>query len=249
MKKILFVFLVLTLSLQAKTITIAVAANVSYAMDALKREFYRLHPDVKVRVILGSSGKLTAQIKNGAPYGLFISANMRYPQALYKAKIAITKPLVYAEGSLAYLSVKKRDFSQGISLLKDADIRSIAIANPKSAPYGMATFEALQNAKLLEQLKSKFVYGESVAQTLSYTVTSADIGFIAKSALYSKGMRHFKEGANWASVDAKLYTPIKQGIVLLQESKNSPEYRAFYDFILSANAKSIFKKYGYIVNE
>ena len=246
MKKIILTLLVLTLYLQAKTITIAVAANVSYAIEDLKTQFHQLHPDIKVRVILGSSGKLTAQIKNGAPYGLFMSANMKYPQALYKEKIAITKPIVYTQGALAYLSSKKRDFTRGITLLRDKNIKRIAIANPKTAPYGIAAFEALKNAKLIKKLKPKFVYGESISQTVSYAVTAADIGLIAKSSLYSKKMLHFKEGSNWASIDSKLYTPIKQGIVLLQESKNSLDYRAFYDFILSDSAKTIFKKYGYI---
>jgi len=247
-KKIIVTLFVLTLSLQAKTITIAVAANVSYAIEELKTDFSQQYPDIRVRVILGSSGKLTAQIKNGAPYGLFMSANMKYPQALYKEKLAITKPLVYAQGALAYLSIKKRDFSQGISLLTDQSIRRIAIANPKTAPYGIAAFEALKNAKLLDKLNSKFIYGESISQTVSYAVTAADIGLIAKSSLYSKRMSHFIKGVNWASVNPTLYTPIKQGIVLLKESKNSPEYRAFYDFILSESAKQIFKRYGYIIS-
>ncbi len=108
--KSILLLILTALFLQAKTITIAVAANVSYAIEELKTEFHQLHPDIKVRVILGSSGKLTAQIKNGAPYGLFMSANMKYPQALYKEKMAITKPVVYTQGALAYLSIKKRDF-------------------------------------------------------------------------------------------------------------------------------------------
>jgi len=246
-KKIILTLLLLTLSLQASTITIAVATNVSYAIDALETQFHKHYPDIKIRVILGSSGQLTAQIQNGAPYGLFMSANMKYPRALYKEKIAITKPIVYTQGALAYLSVKKRDFSRGISFLTDVNIRRIAIANPKTAPYGMAAFEALKNAKLIEKLKPKFIYGESISQTVSYAITAADVGLIAKSLLYSKRMLHFKEGVNWASVDFKLYTPIKQGIVLLKESKNRPEYRVFYDFILSASAQRIYKKYGYIV--
>jgi len=249
MKRIIVTLLVLTLSLQASTITIAVAANVSYAIEDLKKEFNQLHPNINIRVILGSSGKLTAQIKNGAPYGLFMSANMKYPQALYKQKLAITKPRVYAQGALAYLSNKPRDFSQGIFFLTNPDIQRIAIANPKTAPYGMAAFEALTNAKLVKKLTPKFVYGESISQTVSYAVTAADVSLIAKSSLYSKKMLHFKEAVHWASVNPKLYTPIKQGIVLLKESQNRVDYRAFYDFIESASAKSIFKKYGYVVDE
>ena len=234
-------------SLQAQSINIAVAANVSYAMDELKKEFKKLHPEIKVRVTLGSSGKLTAQIKNGAPYDIFMSANMKYPESLYAEKIAITKPVVYAQGSLAYLSTKKLDFSQGISLIQSEDIEKIAVANPKTAPYGIATKEALKNAGLYEKVKKKFVYGESISQTVSYTVAATDLGFIAKSSLFSPRMSQYKKGINWIDVESKLYTPINQGIVILENSKKSREVKAFYDFMLSTKAKKILNVFGYFV--
>ncbi len=247
MKKYLFTFIMALSTLAAGEINIAVAANVSYAIDELKAEFAKTNPDTKVQVTLGSSGKLTAQIKNGAPYGLFISANMKYPEALYSDKIAITEPIVYAQGGLAYLSTKSQDFSQGIDLLKNDKIIKIAIANPKTAPYGKAAVEALKNAEIYDAVKSKFVYGESISQTVSYAVTAADIGIIAKSSLYSSKMSQYKENVNWASIDPALYTPIKQGIVLLKYGENDQAYRAFYNFVLSNKAKVIFKKYGYSV--
>ena len=244
MKKILTLLLLSISVVYGGTISIAVAANVSYAIDDLKKEFKKTHPNTKVRVILGSSGKLTAQIKHGAPYDLFMSANMKYPKALYREKIALTEPVVYALGSLALLSNKNRDFSNGIYLLQSKKIYKIAIANPKTAPYGIAAMEALTNAKIKKSLRSKFVYGESISQTVSYAVTAADIGIIAKSSLYSKNMSRYKKNINWVAIDAKLYTPIKQGIVMLKEDK---EVKAFYDFILSADAKKIFKEYGYLL--
>lgn len=247
MYRIMIIFLLFTNVLLAEKITIAVAANVSYAIEELKAEFAKVKPNVEVLVILGSSGKLRAQIKNGAPYGLFMSANMKYPQALFDDKIAITKPAVYAQGTLAYFSVKKRDFSQGMELLEREDIRRIALANPKTAPYGKAAMEAIQNAGLREKIKDKFVYAESISQTVSYAVTATDIGLIAKSALHSPKMTMYKEGVNWSGVRAELYTPIKQGIVLLKHAQGSKSYQAFYDFVLSDRAKEIFKKYGYLI--
>lgn len=249
MKRINIIFLILLMSnpLSAGKITIAVAANVSYAIEELKAEFIKAHPQTSVAVTLGSSGKLAAQIKNGAPYGLFMSANMKYPEALYSERIAISKPVVYAQGSLAYLSVEKRDFSKGISLLENKNIQRIAIANPKTAPYGKATVEALKNAGVYDRVKAKLVYAESISQTVSYAVTATEIGIIAKSSLFSPHMSDYKEGLNWASVDTTLYTPIKQGIVLLRYGKDEAEYKAFYDFILSDQAKKILQRYGYIV--
>lgn len=233
--------------LYAGTINIAVAANVSYAIDELKAEFAKTNPDTNVRVTLGSSGKLTAQIKNGAPYTLFMAANMKYPEALYSDKIAVTKPLVYAQGALAYLSTKKQDFTKDIQLLADKEISKIAIANPKTAPYGKAAIEAMKNAKIYEAVEPKFVYAESISQTVAYAVTAADIGLIAKSSLYSDKMTQYKEGVNWAPVNPKLYTPIKQGIVILKNGESNAEVKAFYDFMLSDKAKNILTNYGYIV--
>ncbi|MDH4943896.1 molybdate ABC transporter substrate-binding protein [Sulfurimonas sp. C5] len=247
MKKILLSLLFSLSTVSAGEINIAVAANVSYAIETLKAEFAKTHPDTKVQVTLGSSGKLTAQIKNGAPYGLFMAANMKYPSSLYNDKIAITEPIVYAQGALAYLSVKQHDFSKGINILASDEVKKIAIANPKTAPYGKAAIEAIQNANIYDTVKDKFVFAESISQTVTYAITAADIGLIAKSSLYSDKMQEYKEGINWSAVDPKLYTPIKQGIVLLESGANNPEYKAFYDFILSDKAKEIFKSYGYIV--
>lgn len=233
--------------MNAGNITIAVAANVSYAMPDLKKEFHKQHPEIKVKTILGSSGKLTAQITHGAPYQLFMSANMRYPEALYKNANAITKPIVYAQGALAYLSIRKLDLSKGITLLKNKKISRIAIANPKIAPYGIAAMEAIKNANIYETIKKKFIYGESISQTVSYTLTAADIGIIAKSSLFSSKMSEFEKGTHWVDVEAKLYTPIKQGIVILKDGKNNNEVKAFYNFILSKSAKKIFRDFGYTV--
>jgi molybdate transport system substrate-binding protein len=200
-----------------------------------------------VQVTLGSSGKLTAQIKNGAPFQLFMAANMKYPEALYQEGVAVTRPLVYAQGSLAYLSSRQQDFSKGIALTKDDTIKKIAVANPKTAPYGKAAVEAMRNGGVLADVEKKFVFAESISQTVSYAVTAADIGFIAKSSLYSPKMAHFKEGVNWSDVDPKLYTPINQGIVVLKNGEKSNEVAAFYTFMLSAKAKEILQKYGYLV--
>jgi molybdate transport system substrate-binding protein len=105
----------------------------------------------------------------------------------------------------------------------------------------------MKNGGVYEKVKGKYVFAESISQTVSYAVTAADIGFIAKSSLYSPKMAHFKEGINWAEVDPKLYTPINQGIVILKNGEAESEVAAFYAFILSSKAKEIFQSYGYRV--
>ncbi len=245
MRKIL-ILLFFIVGLNASVIKVAVAANVSYAMPELIKTFHKIYPGIKVQVLLGSSGKLTTQIREGAPFEVFLSANMKYPKYLYKEKMTITKPVVYAKGSLALLSSRKKDFSKGIMLLREKYINKIAIANPKTAPYGKAAVEALKKASLYKKVKSKLVYAQSVSQAVAYSIVAADIGFVAKSSLYSKKMLKYKKGVNWIEVNQKLYTPIKQGIVLLKNS--SKQAKEFYDFILSKNAKKIFKDFGYKVS-
>ncbi len=245
--KFFLIFLLLLSSVYAGSVKVAVAANVNYAMADLKKEFERLHPATHLQITLGSSGKLTAQILHGAPYDIFLSADMAYPEAIYQKHLSSLKPVVYARGTLVCFSVKKRDFSKGLALLQTQKIKKIAIANPKTAPYGKATKEALQNAKLYETLQKKFVYGESIAQTVSYTLNAADIGFIAKSSLFSKQLSAYKKEEHWIDVENSLYSPINQGMVLLKRGEASGEVKLFYDFMLSEAAKKILQRYGYIL--
>lgn len=230
---------------QAGQVRVALAANVSYAMPALTKVFAREHPEITIQTTVSGSGKLATQIHSGAPYDLFLSANMAYPQKLFDAGLTFAAPRVYAQGALAYLSNRPRDFSQGITVLTDPSIHSIAVANPKTAPYGKAAFEALEKAGLLQTLRPKLVFGESIAQTVAYATHAADIGLVGKSALFAPQMKRYKEGKNWADVDPALYRPIDQGMVLLKKAANPKEARIFYDFLLSKPAREIFTHYGY----
>ncbi len=245
MKK-LFLLLFLAVFASASQIKVAVAANVSFAIHDLISAFHVRYPNVKVSVILGGSGKLNTQIKEGAPFDLFMSANMRYPQNLFDNHLALAPAKVYAQGSLAIFSVKKRDFSRGIDIAQDKTISRIAIANPNIAPYGKATVEALKSAKIYKKIKDKFAYAQSISQTVQYAMTATDIGFIAKSSLFSSKMKNYKKSQNWIEVDKNLYTPIKQGIIIIKSTKNLKEAKDFYNFIFSKKAKKIFSEYGYL---
>jgi len=242
----LFFLLIATLTVVwAQSVRVAVAANVSYVMDDLKKRFEAEHQNTKVQVTVGSSGKLTAQIMHGAPYEVFLSANMKYPEALYEKGLAATKPKVYAQGLLALMSMKPRDFTEGLKMITSEKIRKIAMANPKTAPYGIAAQEVLDKSGLYAEVKPKLVFGESVGQTLSYAMRATDVGFVAMSSLYSPKLRQLKQGKEWIAIEPSLYSPIKQGIVLLKKGEKSSGAKAFYDFMLGEKARVILKAYGY----
>ena len=245
----LFVLGLLTAgSLFAGKVVVSAAANTTYAMEEIKALFEKENPGVTVDLVLGSSGKLTAQITHGAPYDLFLSANMKYPHSLDEAGKALTRPLVYAKGALVIFTIKVIDLSKGIALVNDASVERIAVANYKVAPYGKAAVSAMKKAGLLAKAEPKFINAESITQTLQYAMTSTDIGFVAKSSMFSTKLKgHNEEGKNWVEVDPKLYDPIEQGIILLEHAKNNPDAKRFYDFIFSDKAKAVFKRYGYLL--
>jgi molybdate transport system substrate-binding protein len=231
-----------------KTVTVAIAANMQFAMEQLKVEFEK-ETGIKVELITSSSGKLSAQIAEGAPYDVFVSADMKYPQDLYDKGFATGTPKVYAIGQLVLWTSKPglkptADLKQ---LLSPA-IKKIAVANPKTAPYGVAAEETLKYYKLYDGLKDKLVYGESIGQTQQFIETqAADIGFIAKSQVLAAEMKG--RGA-WVEIPGNAYTPIRQGAVILKHGKDTNNAAAgtFYAYIFSDAAQQIFKKFGYIVN-
>jgi molybdate transport system substrate-binding protein len=225
-----------------KVVRVAVSANVGFAILEVEKEFEKENPEIDIQISIGSSGKLSSQIVNKAPYDVFLSANKNYPEKLFEIGFGIQKPEIYAKGSLILLSIKKRDFSKNLEILFSDEIKQIAIANPKTAPYGIASFEVLEKIKYVEKLKEKFVFGESVGQTLTYVTTVTDIGFVAKSSLSNPKLSHLIENENWIDVDSELYNPIYQGVLLITENG-----RSFYNFLLSKKGKTILKNNGYLV--
>lgn len=243
MKKIVLgVFLAIFAN--ANDLKIAAAANTTYAFEELKSEFAKLHPEAKLEVNLGSSGKLVAQIKNGAPFDIFMSADMGFAQKLKDENFAITKPVVYAKGKVAMFSVRGFDLSKGLEILLDEKVKTISVANPKTAPYGTATIQAFKNAKIYDKVSSKIVEAGSIGDALNQSLKASDIGFIAASSMYSSQMKEkYKEGVNYVYFSG--YDPISQGIVILKNGENNKLAKAFYDFILSPKGKEIFARYGY----
>ena len=240
-----FLVLILVTSCQEKKsnkLVIAAAANVQFAMQELADTFY-IDTDIKAEIIYGSSGKLFAQIIKGAPYDLFISANMKYPNQLYKAGFLDQKPSIYAFGKLV-LWTQLKGIEPSIELLKSDDIKHIAMANPKIAPYGVATEQLLKRYGIFETIKNKLVYGESISQTNQFIFSgSAEIGFTAMSSVMSSKIA---TKGKWVALDTSTYSPIAQGVALIKkESKNSAQAQEFYRFLFTHKAQNILHKYGY----
>lgn len=245
MKSALLIILC-TLSLMANEIRVAVAANVSYALDDLIEAFYKKYPHIKVIPTLSGSGSLTAQIINKAPYDIFMSADMSFPAKLYELGIAKKRPKIYAKGLLVLVS-KENLKDKNLSYLKDKSIKTIAIANPKIAPYGKAALQVLKKTNLHNQLEKKYIYAHSISQTLAFALSGADVGFVAKSSLYSKNVASLDKKLFWNDINTSLYSPIAQGVIELKNAKESAKF--FYNFLFSKAAKEIFKAYGYLIDK
>lgn len=225
-------------------ITVATAANMQFAMEEIKSAFKSL-TGIEVKPIYNASGKLTAQIKNGAPFDVFVSADMGYPDSLLKWGYATSKAKTYAYGVLVIWSAKGIDLTKGLSVLSQPEIRKIAIGDLTSTVYGPAAVAMLKKVHLYDILKDKFVFGENISQVAQYIVTqSADIGFNAKSVVIAEQMRG--KGV-WAEVDSTLYDPIAQGAVILKYGNdfNPVASRQFFDFLSSKEVREILVRFGY----
>ncbi|HRH49109.1 MAG TPA: molybdate ABC transporter substrate-binding protein [Panacibacter sp.] len=249
MKKAGLLALVVMIAVSGFTqkVTVAVAANMQYAMNALKTKFEK-QTGIKTEVIIGASGKLTQQIQEGAPFDVFISADTKYPQTLCQAKLTSDTPKVYAKGVLV-LWTARNDLKPEVNLqlLLMDNVKKIAIANPKTAPYGLAAEEILKYYKLYNTLQKKLVYGESITQTNQFIMSqAADIGFTAKSAVLSDEMRG---KGSWVEIEHKAYHDIDQAAVILKHGieTNKEASEKFYTYLYSAEAKKIYKQFGYIV--
>lgn len=231
---------------QQQKITVAVAANMQYAFNELKAEFEKIN-HIQINSVIGASGNLTRQIMQGAPFDVFISADTKYPESIYEKGFAAEKPKIYARGALVLWTTKQGlQLKSGLRFLLADNIKSIAIANPKIAPYGTAAVSLLKKFALFEKLKNKLVYGESISQTSQFIATgNADAGFTAKAVVLSDQM---KNKGRWIELSSKDYPPIYQSAVLLKygTKNDSQAARKFYQFLFSQNAKDIYKKYGYI---
>jgi molybdate transport system substrate-binding protein len=226
-------------------ITVAAASDLSYAMNEIAANFEKSTGCV-VRVSAGSSGNFLTQIENGAPFDVFFSADIEYPQKLETENLAPPGgTYLYATGKIV-LWVRgdsRLDVSNGLAILRDPSVQKIAIANPQHAPYGRAAEQALRGAGIYDAVKGKLVLGENISQAAQFAESgNADAGILALSLVQSPALKD--KGHYWI-IPGNLYKPIQQGAVALRGAPNLRAAEAFFEYIKTPSVSAILDRYGF----
>lgn len=230
---------------QGREIRIAAAADLNFAMGELSETFEK-QTGTKVNATYGSSGNFFTQMQNGAPFDVFLSADIEYPRRLEAAGLAEPGTLYeYAVGRIVIWTppdAKVDVTEQEWNALLDASVKKVAIANPEHAPYGRAAAAALRKAGIYESVKNKLVYGENISQAGQFVQSgNAQAGIVALSLAISPAMR---DGKRW-EIPADMHPAIEQGAVVLKSAGNKEAARAFLEFVKGAAGRAILTKYGF----
>lgn len=236
---ILFTLSLISCSSPTKKLTIATSANMLFPSEKLVASFEKA-TSIQCNIISSSSGKISSQIREKAPFNVFLSADIYYPEQLYKEGYTLEKPKTYAFGKLVLW------LNDDIDSLSSSKINHIAIANPEVAPYGKTSIAYLKSLPLFSEIEVKLVYGESIAQVNQFITTQAVEAAITS---YSTTIIPNLNG-RFIDISKELYPPIEQGVVIInQDSKMNKQAKLFYDFLFSKEAKTILKECGYLVSE
>jgi molybdate transport system substrate-binding protein len=231
----------------AQEITVAAAADLQFAMQDVATRFQK-ETGKTVKLTYGSSGNFFQQIQNGAPFDIFFSANLDYAKKLEAAGLTVPGSYYqYAKGKIVIWvrNDSKLDLSSGMQVLLDPSVKKIAVANPEHAPYGQAAVAAMQNDKIYENVKDKFVLGENISQTASFVVSgAADVGIVALALALSPNM---KDKGRYIEVPSGEYPPIEQACVILASSKNKETAGQFLSFVKTAAIGDVLRSYGFDV--
>ena len=236
----------LPLNARAEQALVAVATNFVSTLEALLPEFEAAN-DHEIRIAGGSTGKLYAQILRGAPFDAFLAADQERPKLLEAWGIAVPDSrFTYARGRLVLWSRDTQAFqTDGVETLRRARFRNLAIANPNTAPYGVAAREVLEALGLLASLESRLVMGENVGQAFAFVATeSAELGLVALSGVLNQDF----EGSRW-DVPSELHTPIRQDGVLLVRGESNAAASDLLAYLQTPAAKHKISAFGYDLGE
>ena len=223
--------------------TIAVASNFAEVAKHLASDF-ESNSEHRLTIVTGASGRFYAQILNGAPFDIFLSADSEKPSQLISSGYARPDSVfTYATGRLVLWARDGALIKDGASALSSSDSHKVAYANPRLAPYGKAALEVMEALSLFEFLEGNLVQGENVSQAYQFVFTgNADLGFVAKSQLLHNG--ELEIGSTWV-IPADLHSPIKQDAVLLSRAKDNVAAREFISFLQSPRSQAVIRSYGY----
>ncbi|MNG81286.1 Molybdate-binding periplasmic protein precursor [compost metagenome] len=235
--------LIIVNSAWADEVQVAVAANFTAPIQAIAKHFQQDTGHTLIAAY-GATGQFYAQIKNGAPFEVFLAADDSTPAKLEQEKVIVPgSRFTYAIGTLALWSAKPGYVDARGEVLKKNDFKHLSIANPKTAPYGLAATQVLDKLQLTEATKAKLVEGQNITQAFQFVSTgNAELGFVALSQIYKDGK--VENGSAWV-VPSSLHEPIRQDAVILDKGKNNPAAKAFIEYLKSPKAAALIKSYGY----
>lgn len=228
---------------RAGEVQVAVASNFTAPMQVIAERFEALTGH-KALLAFGSTGKLYAQIRNGAPFAVLLAADEQVPAKLESEGLGVTgSRFTYATGTLVLWSAKDDYVDDQASVLTQRAFRHLAVANPKTAPYGAAALATLKELGVLESVSRRLVQGENIAQTHHFVASgNAELGFVALSQVLEKG--RIRSGSGWI-VPASYHPPIRQDALLLTSAQDNAAAHALLDYLKSAAATEVIKAYGY----
>ncbi|MBL9189419.1 MAG: molybdate ABC transporter substrate-binding protein [Opitutaceae bacterium] len=231
----------------SQSVAVAAASDLVFCLPALHAEFAKLEPQTALRVTTGSSGNFFAQITHGAPFDVFLSADLSYPRALIAAGAADEKSLtLYGIGRLVVWTTRadldpKADLA---GLVRSAQVRRLAIANPAHAPYGRAARETLEKLGVWADAQPKLVLGDNIAQAAQFVQTGhADAGIVALALVL--GAPPSRDTGRWAELPAHLHAPLEQGAVLTTRGAANPAAVRYLAFLRTPAARAVFERYGF----
>lgn len=229
---------------QAQQLTVAAASSLRPALDYLVDRYQQQNPGSEVSIIYGSSGRLSAQIINGAPFDVFLSADMEYPERLREQLPDVPEPQIYAMGRLVLWSSRFDASALTLQDLTRQDIRRIAVAQPAVAPYGERARQALVAAGIWEAVQTKLVFGENISQAAQMAASgAADAGLFSMSL----AMQPELAGHPYLVIDESLHEPLAHGMVIAPRGRSHPQAEAFLAFMLTVEAREILAREGFQV--
>lgn len=241
---LILTFIITGCNIQTQKVSIAAASDLKFALDSVISVFQKQYSSQKIEVIYGSSGKFFEQIQYDAPFDLYFSADVSYPQKLKEEGFAISEVKIYGIGRIVIWSKKLDPNIKKMNSLLNTNLNKIAIANPDHAPYGERAQESMIYYKIYERVKNKFVLGENISQAAQFVqLGAADIGIVALSIALSPNMQ--KEGGKYYVIPEESHKPLEQGYVILKHAKNNPDVVKFYDFMATPKAVAILAHFGF----